>query len=624
MKFRSDIQILRGVSVLFVVLFHLGFEFFRNGLLGVDVFFVISGFLMAVLYDHREKGNFFRRRAIRLLPSYYVVIVFAVILSFFVVTRNESVQVFNQAIWASIFTSNIGFWLDNSYFDQGAFKPLLHLWSLGVEMQFYLLVPLISFFVRKSKLLLLIFLLSSLALCFWAISISPKTAFFITPFRIWQFLIGYGVAMYFTNNGNTISRSYSWVGGAGFLLILLVLLAQLDGESTSILNGHPGVFALGISLATALTLAYGLPSFLQNSSVGKVLEVLGKYSYSIYLAHFPVIVIYNSRPFEGTLYGAETIADLIALVLLISVFSYLLYNFVERKTLPQRILKKWGVSVLTSGLGIVALCLTLNFLQVKSLTAQDRMIFGAEGDRTEYRCGKLIRILNPTAITCELTGLPEDRSDGSIMLVGNSHADSIKESFRNAALKNNYQLSFFVSNSAMNIDGPSPKKIVDQAVNEGVKIIYVHQSAMSFDKKMFESLLVEASNNDIGVVYIEPVPIWRKSIPKSMYYERNSKREVDLEKNVKEYYDENKEIFLALNQLADSYSFARVRISRVLCNSKCLYKSSEGAPLYFDSHHLTETGSALLYPLIEEKVAYFGVDPNQVSDAASFSSDSDR
>ncbi|MXS85805.1 acyltransferase [Nitrosomonas sp. HPC101] len=179
MQFRADIQILRGASVLLVVLFHLGFDLFKSGFLGVDVFFVISGFLMAVLYDHKEKSKFFRRRAIRLLPPYFVVLFLTLILSVIYTTRNESAQVFEQVYYGSVFASNIGFWSHNSYFSDSNFNPLLHLWSLGVEIQFYLIVPLLAFFFRKNKWLLPVFLISSLALCFWVTTISPKTSFFL-------------------------------------------------------------------------------------------------------------------------------------------------------------------------------------------------------------------------------------------------------------------------------------------------------------------------------------------------------------------------------------------------------------------------------------------------------------
>ena len=151
MTHRDDVQILRGIAVLLVVLFHIGLTDFGSGFLGVDVFFVISGYLMARMYDPRKPGQFFRRRARRLLPAYFGTIVATLMAALVLTTPNELDQVIDQAWYAVLFSSNIGFWAANSYFDKAEFKPLLHLWSLGVEIQFYALVPLLALFVRRLK-----------------------------------------------------------------------------------------------------------------------------------------------------------------------------------------------------------------------------------------------------------------------------------------------------------------------------------------------------------------------------------------------------------------------------------------------------------------------------------------
>ena len=113
MEYRKDIQILRGVAVLLVVFYHLGVAGFDSGFLGVDVFFVVSGYLMAVLYDPGNKRNFYVRRSIRLLPAYFITIFIVIILSVAIVTPNEYRQVSTQSMYASLFSSNIGFFKGN-------------------------------------------------------------------------------------------------------------------------------------------------------------------------------------------------------------------------------------------------------------------------------------------------------------------------------------------------------------------------------------------------------------------------------------------------------------------------------------------------------------------------------
>jgi peptidoglycan/LPS O-acetylase OafA/YrhL len=136
MQYRKDIQILRGLSVLLVVLFHLEIAGFKSGFLGVDVFFVISGYLMAVLYNPSKQKDFFLKRAKRILPAYFAIIILTLIACIPLTVPSDYNQVATQAAFATGLSSNIGYWLENSYFDKSAFKPLLHLWSLGVEIQF--------------------------------------------------------------------------------------------------------------------------------------------------------------------------------------------------------------------------------------------------------------------------------------------------------------------------------------------------------------------------------------------------------------------------------------------------------------------------------------------------------
>ena len=149
MTFRKDIQILRAIAIIQVLFFHLNIKFFENGYLGVDIFFVISGFLMASLYKDTSYKDFYIKRINRLLPPYYFTLIITLILAFSYIQYSEFIQTIKQ-VWFSLgFISNIGFWYENSYFNKDSFRPLLHLWSLSIEFQFYIAVPILAFILRK-------------------------------------------------------------------------------------------------------------------------------------------------------------------------------------------------------------------------------------------------------------------------------------------------------------------------------------------------------------------------------------------------------------------------------------------------------------------------------------------
>ncbi|RYE73349.1 MAG: acyltransferase, partial [Oxalobacteraceae bacterium] len=207
MHYRKDIQVLRGLAVLFVVMFHLQAPGFHAGFIGVDIFFVISGYLMGVMYDPERKREFFVKRAARLLPAYFATILVTLFVAAMVVRPDDFSKIADQAIFGSFFASNIGYWMADSYFDKSSFKPLLHLWSLSVEIQFYLLVPIVSASCRKYRSVLWLLAVVSAILCFLAVTVAPGTAFYLLPFRLWEFLAGFAVAMWLlSSHMDTSSR----------------------------------------------------------------------------------------------------------------------------------------------------------------------------------------------------------------------------------------------------------------------------------------------------------------------------------------------------------------------------------------------------------------------------------
>ncbi|WP_199525230.1 acyltransferase family protein [Pseudoalteromonas sp. bablab_jr011] len=593
MNYRSDIQILRGIAVLLVVLFHLGFSSLKSGFLGVDVFFVISGFLMAVLYDEDNKSGFYLRRARRLLPPYYVVILFTLIASFLFTTMNEASQVINQTIYATAFASNIGFWMEASYFSKSHFNPLLHLWSLGVEIQFYIIVPIIFWLLKKSKINYFLIMSMSFILCLVVVGISPKTSFFMMPLRLWEFLIGYGAAYYFTNNGSLKFYKYNWLGLFGLTFLLMIPFISVDGDALSALYGHPGILALLVSLATASVLVFGLPSIVEKFMISKLLERLGKYSYSIYLIHFPVIVIYLSEPFSGTKLGADSFVDGLIISVLIIIASMLLYYFIESRKFKYSVRKL----VIIPSIVLMGVILVLLFAQNIYIPKGEQLIFEASTDRSTYRCGKLIRVIEPRAISCDLTS-EINSPNQKIMLVGNSHADSIKEALRETSIEHQTKVFFIVQNTPLMKNGITPEKIIEDAVSKKIDKLILHFKSHSISNEVLQNFIELAKFEGIKVYFIEPVPMWKHHIPSGMYSLMVNNEDKIGVMTKADYLEENLEQIKYIREIDDE-NFTSLPIVDLFCKPTCEYSTNKGVPLYFDTDHLTITGSKRINDVFE-------------------------
>jgi peptidoglycan/LPS O-acetylase OafA/YrhL len=598
MHYRKDIQLLRGISVLLVVLFHLGLGGMQSGFLGVDVFFVISGFLMAILYDHNNKIGFFLKRAKRLLPAYFVTILFTFIAAFFITIPNEFNSTANQSLIATIFASNIGYWFENSYFSKEAFNPLLHLWSLGVEIQFYLIIPFLFWFLDKSKIYLPLLLALSLAGCFFIVGISPKTSFFMMPLRLWEFLIGYYVATQFTKNG-AIKDSVvgAWLGIFSLLIIIGIPLINVDGKSLDFIIGHPGINALIVSLAVGVILAYGIPKYVEESKLGSFLELAGKYSYSIYLVHFPVIVLFLYEPFTGTNLKLESPAQTLLLVTGILILSFLMYQFVE---VPTRYFKNTPRWLYALSSVVIIFSLTGPNIQKFNHSEKEILIFDAWTDRSNYRCGKVFRMVEPNALSCEITEIGETPTK-NILLVGDSHADSIKTIFSSVASKQKVSVRFMVANNPLKRGGLGPEHLIKEALKRKTNAIILHYSPNSLDIAVVEELVVLAKEKRISVGLIMPVPVWEYHIPRALWKNINYNEKLPAQ-SLKDYEDANHKFYDELKSL-EFDNFRVYPVGNLFCNQNCQLLDASGKPLYFDDGHLTLTGSKRLINLFEKIIS---------------------
>ncbi|MFZ4603727.1 MAG: acyltransferase family protein [Caulobacterales bacterium] len=332
---RPEIDALRGYAILAVLLFHADIPFFSGGFVGVDVFFVISGFLITrlILTDLSTRsfsfGQFFLRRARRLAPALLATVALTFIASAVLLSPQRLERMAASAIYAIGFVSNIGFWSERGYFDTEAeLKPLLHTWSLAVEEQFYLFWPLLLLLAERLRrsvnkaavtpAVLITAAVLSFASCLWMMQKDIDAAFFLTPFRVFEFALG-GLVVFLDRGVRLGGALKELVATAGLALIAWSCLTYGPGLP------FPGLAALPPCLGAAFALWAGWPKFLGPVFYSRPMRWLGIISYSLYLVHWPIISLakyYLAAPLDLFAQLALIAASIAA--------AFILWRFVER------------------------------------------------------------------------------------------------------------------------------------------------------------------------------------------------------------------------------------------------------------------------------------------------------
>lgn len=327
MKYRPEVDGLRAIAVVPVVFFHAGFSLFKGGFVGVDVFFVISGYLItSILLKELEAGTFsllkfYERRARRILPALAVMVAACIPVAIFLMTPTEAKNFAQSVAAVGLFASNVLFWVESGYFDlDSEEKPLLHTWSLAVEEQFYIVFPLLLLLLwtyrRKLLVPILVFLaLLSLVLCEWGARNAPSATFFLAPTRAWELLAGSFCAM-ILRRGTT---SHDLLAALGVVMIGVSIFAF--DETTP----FPSVYALLPVGGTVFVILFAGPTTATGKLLAKPVFVgLGLISYSAYLWHQPLFAF--ARLWTP---WAPSPTVLICLIILTFVIAYLSWRYVE-------------------------------------------------------------------------------------------------------------------------------------------------------------------------------------------------------------------------------------------------------------------------------------------------------
>lgn len=340
--FRPDVQGLRAIAVLAVISDHL-FHRPSGGFAGVDVFFVISGFLITslLLREHEKTGRisfvgFYRRRAKRILPAALVVILATLVAAFFFFNGTRLTQTVFDSLWAALFSANWAFAVQGTdYFGSTqAVSPLQHYWSLAVEEQFYLVWPWLMLLIiavvamvkgtakhaqRTILIAIVILSVTSFVWSLWESSASPTWAYFSTLSRAWELGVGAtlaAAASLFARTPGALRTVMSWVGLLGIVASLLLVSDE---------SSFPAPWAALPVLATAMVIAAGIGETPKHVYVldNRVASYIGDISYSLYLWHWPIIV------FAGVLYGGSRLSYYVAVVFATATLSVVSYHFIE-------------------------------------------------------------------------------------------------------------------------------------------------------------------------------------------------------------------------------------------------------------------------------------------------------
>lgn len=436
--YRPDIDGLRAISIVSVVLYHFGVPYFEGGFVGVDVFFVISGFLITSIVlaeirgGHFSFARFYERRARRLLPTLAVVLLATFVAALVIMTPQDLAEFSDSLIHVLIFAANFFFADRGGYFDPSLdLAPLLHTWSLAVEEQFYIVWPLIAvtcfrFAPKRPRLVSLVLLAVSFAANVFIVEQDPLAAFYLPHTRVWELLAGCCLAFGARPPGR---RSGHAAGLAG---LALILFAVFTFDETTV---FPGTAAVLPVLGAVLVLWSGQSA---SSIANRVLSLpplafVGLVSYAWYLWHWPMISLFRYN-FERD----PSAIEIVALIVASFALAVLCWNFVEQ---PVRRGLWWkprartlGASLATTAM--LAALATASYASNGFIWRYSDAMFDLTRERltmrsADHKCPRVTAKMVDDGDLCRLWETHDDAT--GILLWGDSHAGALRSVFRDMA-----------------------------------------------------------------------------------------------------------------------------------------------------------------------------------------------
>lgn len=404
--YRPDIDGLRALAVVWVVIYHFFPNLLPGGFVGVDVFFVISGFLITgiILREQSSQafslGHFYSKRVRRIFPALLTILIFCLAVGWIALTFDEYKQLSKHTGGSALFINNFILWRESGYFDNpGETKPLLHMWSLAVEEQFYVFWPLLLILFKRfsfdNRKPVLVLLLASLAYSLWLVHNNPVAGFYSPLARFWELLVGSLLACLVFRNSELLQRNQNVISILGIALLILALML-IDKT-----KAFPGAWALLPVLGAAALLVSPGAVFNRLLLGNPVMVWVGLISYPLYLWHWPLLVF--ARIFEG-----ETPSESTRIVLIASsvILAWITHNYIEKPIRfgRHRRVVIWGLSLAMLSVFLFSYYILANkglgFRHHDKLNADPQtLVIGADRNTHTQNCG-LSREEHPSMIWC--------------------------------------------------------------------------------------------------------------------------------------------------------------------------------------------------------------------------------
>lgn len=515
MRYRPEIDGLRSISVFAIILYHakfvlFGYTFFQGGFIGVDIFFVISGYLITTLilkeiYKTNQFSfkHFYERRIRRILPLLLFVIIITSIIAYFILLPQSFIDLARSIVSIFFFASNFYFWLTGRKYgaESELERPLLHIWSLSVEEQFYILLPvfliiIIKFFKKHLLIVLFLSFLTSLLLSEYCSRFYPEASFYQLPFRLFELLIGSLLSYFELNNGEESRKSYSVLNQiCPSLGIILILYSFLFFNLTEIF--HPSTITLipliGVSLIIMFSKKEQLITKILSS---RIFVFFGLISFSLYLWHYPIFAYLRYFDIFNNSIWIKLLSVLLTIIL-----SILSYKLIEKPFRNKNII---SIKALTAYILIsIIILLSYSFYVIRTKGIKSRL-----------------PSINSSTLKQSIDENLLNRVSGklkNILLIGDSHADTLKYHLNIELAKKLY--NFYTKSSTLYLGNSN---LIDQKIiledKEIDKFLEDHKNLIVVWHQRWTHQLLERYPKDINTPKLQSIDVQTKTLEQRQKY----------------------------------------------------------------------------------------------------------